>query len=43
LAQSIHGPNMILMMSFVGWQVWGFPGALASAFAGARPDAGPKV
>ena len=24
---------MILMMSFVGWQVWGFPGALASAFA----------
>jgi chromate transporter len=24
---------MILMMSFVGWKVWGFPGALASAFA----------
>ena len=33
LAQSIPGPNMILMMSFVGWKVWGFPGALASAFA----------
>jgi chromate transporter len=32
-AQSIPGPNMILMMSFVGWKVWGFPGALASAFA----------
>jgi chromate transporter len=33
IAQSIPGPNMILMMSFVGWKVWGFPGALASAFA----------
>jgi hypothetical protein len=32
-AQSIPGPNMILMMSFVGWKVWGFPGAVASAFA----------
>src|SRR6201981_3717466 len=33
MTQSIPGPNMILMMSFVGWKVWGFPGALASAFA----------
>jgi pimeloyl-ACP methyl ester carboxylesterase len=33
VVQAIPGPNMILMMSFVGWQVWGFPGALASAFA----------
>ena len=33
LAQAIPGPNMILMMSFIGWQVWGFPGAIASAFA----------
>ena len=33
LAQAIPGPNMILMMSFVGWKVWGFPGAVASAFA----------
>ena len=33
LAQSIPGPNMILMMSFVGWKVWGLPGALASAAA----------
>jgi chromate transporter len=33
MAQSIPGPNMILMMSFVGWKVWGFPGAVASAFA----------
>ena len=33
MAQSIPGPNMILMMSFVGWKVWGVPGAVASAFA----------
>ncbi len=33
IAQSIPGPNMILMMSFVGWKVWGFPGAVASALA----------
>jgi chromate transporter len=33
VAQSIPGPNMILMMSFVGWKVWGLPGAVASAFA----------
>jgi chromate transporter len=33
IAQSIPGPNMILMMSFVGWQVWGLPGALTSAAA----------
>ena len=24
---------MILMTRFVGWKVWGFPGAVASAFA----------
>ena len=33
LAQAIPGPNMILMMSFVGWRVWGLPGAIASAVA----------
>jgi chromate transporter len=33
MAQSIPGPNMILMMSFIGWKVWGFPGAAVSAFA----------
>ena len=33
IAQSIPGPNMILMMSFIGWKLWGFPGAVASAFA----------
>ena len=33
LAQAIPGPNMILMMSLVGWKVWGIPGAIASAVA----------
>jgi chromate transporter len=33
VAQSVPGPNMILMMSFVGWKVWGFPGAVMSAVA----------
>jgi chromate transporter len=33
LAQAVPGPNMILMMSFVGWKVWGIPGALASSLA----------
>ena len=33
MAQAIPGPNMILMMSFVGWKVWGIPGAVASALA----------
>jgi hypothetical protein len=25
LAQAVPGPNMILMMGFVGWKVWEFP------------------
>jgi chromate transporter len=33
VAQAIPGPNMILMMSYIGWKVAGFPGAVASAFA----------
>ena len=33
MAQAIPGPNMILMMGFVGWKVWGFTGAVASALA----------
>jgi chromate transporter len=37
IAQSIPGPNMILMMSLVGWKVWGLPGAVASAFATFAP------
>ncbi|HWD57117.1 MAG TPA: chromate transporter [Stellaceae bacterium] len=37
LAQTIPGPNMILMMSLVGWKVAGFTGALTSAGATALP------
>jgi chromate transporter len=33
LAQTVPGPNMILMMTFVGWKVWGIAGAIASAVA----------
>ncbi len=33
IVQVIPGPNMILMMSFIGWKVWGLPGAITSAFA----------
>jgi len=33
VAQAIPGPNMILMMGFVGWKVWGIPGAIASSVA----------
>jgi chromate transporter len=32
-SQALPGPNMILMMSFIGWKVWGFPGAAAAAGA----------
>ena len=40
MAQSIPGPNMILMMSFIGWKVWGLPGAAASALATIGPPCG---
>jgi chromate transporter len=33
VAQAIPGPNMILMMSLIGWKLAGIPGAVASAFA----------
>jgi chromate transporter len=33
LAQAVPGPNMILLMSFIGWKVGGVPGAIASAVA----------
>jgi chromate transporter len=33
IVQAVPGPNMILMMSFIGWKVWGLPGAVASALA----------
>lgn len=33
MAQAVPGPNMILMMSFIGWKVGGISGALAGALA----------
>jgi chromate transporter len=33
IVQAVPGPNMILMMSFIGWKVWGLPGAVVSALA----------
>jgi chromate transporter len=39
IAQMLPGPNMILMMGLVGWAVFGFPGALASATATFAPPA----
>jgi chromate transporter len=38
VVQAIPGPNMILMMSFIGWKVWGVPGAVASALATFAPS-----
>jgi chromate transporter len=37
LAQAVPGPNMILLMSFIGWKVGGVPGAIASAVATVGP------
>jgi len=37
LAQTVPGPNMILMMAFVGWKVWGIAGAIVSAVATFAP------
>jgi chromate transporter len=37
LAQTIPGPNMIVMMGLVGWKVAGIPGAIAGAGATAVP------
>jgi len=37
IVQAIPGPNMILMMSFIGWQVGGLPIAIASAAATFAP------
>ena len=33
IAQALPGPNMILMMSVIGWRVGGLPTAIASALA----------
>ena len=37
VSQAIPGPNMILMMSFIGWKVAGLSGAIASACATFAP------
>ncbi len=37
LAQTIPGPNMILMMALIGWKVAGLAGAVAAASATAVP------
>jgi chromate transporter len=37
LAQTIPGPNMILMMGLIGWKVAGISGAMAAAGATAVP------
>jgi chromate transporter len=33
VSQALPGPNMILMMSLIGWKVGGIPGAMMSALA----------
>ncbi len=33
ISQVVPGPNMILMMSFIGLKLWGLPGAILSAVA----------
>ena len=33
VVQAVPGPNMILMMSFIGWKVGGLPAAVASGLA----------
>ena len=40
LAQAIPGPNMILMMSLIGWKVAGIGGAAAAAGATIGPPCG---
>jgi chromate transporter len=37
LAQTIPGPNMIMMMGLIGWKVAGVPGAAAASGATAIP------
>jgi chromate transporter len=40
ISQVVPGPNMILMMSFIGLKVGGVPGAIASALATFGPPCG---
>jgi len=38
IVQALPGPNMILLMGFVGWKVGGLPAAIAAAFASFAPS-----
>jgi chromate transporter len=38
VVQAVPGPNMILMMSFIGWKVGGLGGAIGSALATFGPS-----
>src|SRR6266567_1657834 len=38
IVQAIPGPNMILMMSFIGWKIGGLPTAIASALVTFGPS-----
>ena len=38
IVQAIPGPNMILMMSFIGWKIGGLPTAVASALVTFGPS-----
>jgi chromate transporter len=38
IVQAVPGPNMILMMSFIGWKVGGLPAAVVSGLATFGPS-----
>ena len=38
IVQALPGPNMILLMGFVGWKVGGLPAAILGAFASFAPS-----
>lgn len=38
VVQAVPGPNMILMMSFIGWKIGGLAGAIAGALATFGPS-----
>src|SRR4051812_41834598 len=38
VVQAVPGPNMILMMSFIGWKIGGLGGAIASGLATFGPS-----
>jgi chromate transporter len=38
IVQALPGPNMILLMGFIGWKIGGLPAAFAGAFASFAPS-----